>query len=166
MKSKVSSTSKLTWKSSLIELNKGRVTKTIESLYESGVKRLIDLAWIFPLKLQEIPKRQSYTLAQDGELFLGDGTIVSTKASPAFGRKGKGRVQLFNITVIVKEPNENNYLTLKWFNTYPNLQKKIKSLDYLTFLGEVKDFNGVLQIVNPTLDPKTRSRKYHSIPND
>lgn len=154
MKSKISNISKLSWKSNLVELNNGKSTKTIEALAEARIFSIFDLLWIFPLKLQIIPGVQSFANAEEGKLFLGEGQVVSAKAAPAFGRKGKGRVQLFNVTLIVKDPHENHYLTLKWFNAYPNLQKKIKDLEYVSFLGEVKSFNGTVQIINPTLDPK------------
>lgn len=154
MKSKASSINNLNWTSTLTDLNGSRETKTIQSLEEAGIKTIHDLAWIFPLRLQKLPELQNYSFVEDGKLFYGRGEVISFKAAPAFGRKGKGRVQLFNLSVVVKDPQENSYLTLKWFNTYPSIQSKLKNIDLLTFLGEARVSNGVKQIINPKIDPQ------------
>src|SRR5690606_5020490 len=115
MKSKASAISELTWKSSLISLNNGKSTKTIEALVEANIQSIFDLVWIFPLRLKDIPGMQNFSSAQDGALFLGEGQVINTKITPAFGKRGKGRVQLFNISLVVKDPADNHYLTLRWF---------------------------------------------------
>ena len=101
-----------------------------------------------------MPTISDFSNLEDGSLFLGHGKVINVKLVPAFGRKGKGRVQLFNATVVVKDVLSDQYLNLKWFNSYPGLKKQLESLDTFTFIGEVQDYKGILQIVNPKLNPK------------
>jgi ATP-dependent DNA helicase RecG len=154
MRSKQSNISNNHWDSSLEILNSSKKpSANILKLINGGVQTLKDLVWIFPLRIIDNPEISTFAELETGTLFKGKGTIVNIKKAPAYGRKGKGSIQLFNITVIVKDLYSHRFLTLKWFNTYPNIYKKIDSLTELEFLGEVQEFNGTLQIINPKLDP-------------
>jgi ATP-dependent DNA helicase RecG len=80
--------------------------------------------------------------------------MISINFTPAFGRRGKGKTQLFNATCVVKDLYSEKYLNLKWFNTYPSLKKQIEAFDSFSFMGAVSEYNGTLQIVNPKINPK------------
>lgn len=156
MKSKKLNTSKLNWDSSILELstNPKLPTKTIQSLYDHGFNRIRDLIWILPLRVQNIPEVENFSNIKTGLLFKGAGEIININLQPAFGKKGKNRVQLFNITVLVKDIHSDNFINLKWFNAYPSIKKQIEELDRVTFLGPVQVYNEAFQIINPSLNPK------------
>lgn len=149
------STSKLSWNSSLLELSRTRKPgQNLLKLYDSGVQQIKDLLWILPLRIQKMPRIKDFSFLEIDQLFFGHAKVISAKFTPAFGRRGKGKVQLFNATVVVKDMLSEKYLNLKWFNTYPGLQKQLSEVESFTFLGEVQDFKGTIQIVNPKINPK------------
>lgn len=148
----MSTNSELSWGSPLTSLTK--TSASLEKLQESGLHTITDLVWTLPLRINEIPKIKSFENAEIGKLFMGEGEVISSRITPAFGRKGKGRVQLFNATLVVKDKFSASYINLRWFNAYPNQRKQLAELKEVIFLGEVQDFNGALQVVNPKLDPK------------
>lgn len=155
MKLKRWNISNLTWDDSLLKLSPSKKPgQNILKLYDSGIKLIKDLLWILPLRVQSMPHVSSFSNLNEGSLFLGHGKIINIKLTPAFGRKGKGRVQLFNATVVVKDMLSDQYLNLKWFNSYPGLKKQLESLDSFTFMGEVQDYRGTVQIINPKINPK------------
>ena len=131
----------------------GKPTKTIEKLMEAGVETLEDLLWILPLRVQKVPAISSFNSMQVGKLFLGRGTKRHLKAYPAFGRKGKGRVQLFNITLLVQDSLSDELLSLRWFNSYPNIRKQLDQLDDFVFMGVVTENKGELSLTNPQINP-------------
>lgn len=154
MKSKNSSTNNILWSSSLKLLGtKNRPSKTILNLIDAGVKTVSDLIWIFPLRIQQMPKLSKFSQMEGEKLFLGTGSVISLNFSPAFNRNGRGKVQLFNATCVIKDNLSEQYISLKWFNTYPSLKKQLESYNDFTFLGTVQDYRGTLQIVNPRINP-------------
>ncbi len=154
MKSRVSNTNNLNWNSSLLELApSSKPSKTLEKLFNDGYKKIQDLLWVFPLRIQSAPKLSAFTELKMDELFLGAGTVISIHQTPSYGRRGKGRVTLFNASVIVKDQSSEKHLTLKFFNVYPSFRKQIESKESITFMGEVTEFRGTVQIVNPKINP-------------
>lgn len=88
-----------------------------------------------------------------GKLFLGRGIKRHMKAYPAFGRRGKGRVQLFNITLLVQDFKSDEILSLRWFNSYPNIRKQLDQLEDFIFMGVVTENKGELTMTNPQINP-------------
>jgi ATP-dependent DNA helicase RecG len=149
-------TSNSLWSKSICELssNPKKPTQSIEKLIASGLHTIEDLIWIFPLRIQEAPKIKAFNLYNLEELVLGEGTIISVSAAPAFGRRGKGRMQLFNLKAQVRDLHSCEILTLRFFNAYPNMVKSIKKDLNIKFMGKLQDYKGDIQIVNPKLNPK------------
>lgn len=154
MKWSLLSTSNLHWHSSLKQLYKSKPPKSIELLEKAGVHSLYDLLWIFPLRMQPAPDVAPFSQMEDKKVFLGKGSLVNLNITPAFGRRGKGNIQLFNADVIVQDSLSPKTITLKWFNTYPSFKNQFKPDMEFLFLGEVKEYRGQLQIVNPKINPK------------
>lgn len=146
----------LTWNSPLEALFKGRVPKTAEKLSNQGIKTIKDLIWIFPLRVQTSPVIKKFSHAVVGQLFKGQGRVISCQITPAFKGRGqvaygKGRVPLFRCKLIVESYDDKDHLTLTWFNVYPNLKKKIEAMEDIEFLGVVSEFQGRKQIANPKI---------------
>ena len=153
-KSRVSNTSKLTWESSLLDLSKtSRIPKNLQKLYDYGILRVRDLLWIAPLHVQKKPTLKSFDHLHVGELFLGKAKLINLKLTPAYARKGKTKVQLFNVQAVIKDLLSENYLTLRWFNAYPNIKKQLENLDEFSFMAEISDFKGTLQAITPQINP-------------
>ncbi len=152
MKSKESNTSELNWSSSLTALSKKNQTPLyLAKLNDARVFTLSDLLWIFPLRVQNAPKLQSFSSYQIGSLVLGEGNVVSVRSKVQFGRKGKGRSQLFQIDCLIKDKKSENYLLLKWFNAYPSQVKSLKSKKDFFFQGELTTYQDQVQIINPQI---------------
>lgn len=165
MKSKVSNTNKLSLSSSITQLaaNPKRPTKTIEKLLENGITTINDLLWITPLHIQKTPQIEPFDKIKVDSLFKGIAKVVNINAYPAYGRKGKGRVQLFNMQVTVQDlKSPNSLLTLRWFNAYPGIKKKIDTIGEFIFLGKVEDYKGTLQIINPKIIDESIANKEES----
>lgn len=157
MKSNQSNINNLTWESSILELSPSKPSQNILKLHKAGVTTILDLLWLLPLRVIKEPESLPFTNLIPDELFKGEGQIINIKMTPAFGRRGKKSIQLFNASVVIKDLHSSTYLTLKWFNCYPGLKKQLESHEKISFLGKVSEFKGVLQIVNPTLNPTKRS---------
>ncbi len=153
--------SKLNLQSSLTSLNKGRSTKSIEKLIASGIQTIEDLFWIIPLSIKSLPKLNSFKFAQASHLFLGRGEALHTENKP--GKSfGKGKIPLKNISLTIRDLYSSEIMTLKWFNAYPSLAKKIGLLKRLEFKGPVSLFQNKLQIINPEVEeigPDCHTRK-------
>lgn len=146
---------KINWESSILELSKTkRIPKNLQLLFDSGIRSIRDLIWIIPLKVQKAPKLSSFSQIVVNELFLGHAKVINTKISPSSNNKSRSKVQLFNVQLVVKDLISDNYLTLKWFNAYPNIIKELKEKDEFTFLATISDYKGSFQAINPKLDPK------------
>jgi ATP-dependent DNA helicase RecG len=145
------STNNLNLYSSIKDLYPRLTSVTQKKYEEAGIKTIFDLIHILPLHVEINPEIKSFDHLVENMLFKGKAKILNIQAYPAFRRFGKGRVQLFNMTVIVQDTFSSKTLTLKWFNAYPNLPKKLKSIEEMIFIGKVQNFKGVLQIINPEI---------------
>lgn len=155
MKSKVSSTNSLAWNDSLLKLApRGKPSKSLEKLHQSGIHTIYDLLWLLPLRAQEIPDLQDFSQIVIGEIFVGKAKIININFTPAYGKKGKSRVQLFNASVTVQDLLGHSQMTLKWFNAYPSLKNQLSELKEFVFLGVPSEYKGSLQITNPKINPK------------
>ena len=146
----------LNWNSSIANLssNPKRPTKTILKLISNNILSIEELVWILPLRVMEIPQTKAFNDMKVNSLFKGEGKVLDINLSPAFGKRGKNKIQLFNVTVNIKDLNSGLNLNLKWFNAYPNIKNQLESLTTFTFLGTVQEFQNNLQIINPELNPK------------
>lgn len=158
MKSTTSSSSKkksleLTWSSTIEDLLSKKSQKTTEKLNAHGIYTLNDLLWIFPLRVIELPEIQDFGRIQDGMIFIGRGKIINMQARPNFRIRGKGRAMLYNIAVTIKDIYSDQYLTLRWFNTYGSVKQKLEKLDLIEFMGEASFFANKAQVVNPETFP-------------
>lgn len=152
MKSKTSSTSDINWNSPLNVLTSGRKpSPTIEKLIDAGVATLLDLLWILPLRINKMPGFRPFREAELNQYFKGSGKIIHAEVKPAFGRRGKGNILLYNGYVVVKDDLSPETLALRWFNLYPNQKKQIESLDHISFLGQVQEYKAQKQITNPQI---------------
>ena len=159
MKSSTSNTSSLSWDSSIESLAKTKKpSPTILKLQEGGITVLSDLLWLLPLRIHKTPSNQAFKEAHLNQYFKGSGRIIHTEVRPAFGRKGKGNILLYNGYIIVKDDLSQENMSLRWFNLYPNQKKQIESLEHITFLGEVQEYKAQKQVINPqilsTLEPE------------
>ncbi len=143
------------WNQSILVLAKNKKpSQSLLKLEDGGIKTLLDLVWLFPLRLQKAPKVSDFNKINDDQLFFGRGKVINIRFTPAFGKRGKRGIQLFNCTCVVKDIFSEKYLNLKWFNTYPSLKKQLEALEEFSFLGQVSLFQGSFQIINPTINPK------------
>ncbi|MBH47966.1 MAG: hypothetical protein CME71_07315 [Halobacteriovorax sp.] len=126
-----------------------RVTKTIEALESTGVASIFDLMWLLPLRVHKVPPIQPISMAKDNTYFRGSGKVASFQSRPNFRAKGKNRVALSNLTIIVCDRDNQESIQLKWFNCYPSVVQKLQSLDSISFAGVIQSFQGNLQIVSP-----------------
>jgi ATP-dependent DNA helicase RecG len=152
---------KLSLQSSLIDLNKGKTTKSIDKLIQTGIKNVEDLLWILPLSVLELPKLNSFQHAKTSQLFLGYGKILHIDSRPGKSY-GRGNIPLLNITATVQDCFSDKTISLKWFNAYPSIIKKVNSFTKLEFEGLISQFQGQLQIVNPIIRERiiTESGEY------
>ncbi len=162
MKSKTSSTAELSWTSSLEQLTQGRrPSPTIEKLSAIGIRSIIDLLWILPLRINKMPSLMPFREARLEEFFKGAGKVLHVDVKPAFGRRGKGNILLYNAHMVIKDDQSLETLSLRWFNVYPNQKKQIEGLDQVVFLGLVQEFKAQRQVINPQLiDPNAASAAY------
>jgi ATP-dependent DNA helicase RecG len=153
MKLSPSSTSKLSWSSSVSSLFRGGKSKVADQLFAAGYKSLEDLLWIAPLKIHLVPPIKSFEYFKEGEVFRGAGEIISHQTRPNFRARGKGRALLQNILIVVKDLNSKEIIHLRWFNAYGSINQKIKCHEKIIFTGQLQLYNGLFQIVNPEFMP-------------
>lgn len=125
----------------------------MEKLIKVGIETIEDLLWVMPLRVQKVPGIRPFSEIEVQKLFLGKGKITQLNFYPAFGRKGKGRVQLFNANVLVKDSLSENFIRLRWFNAYPNIKKQLEQLNEFVFLGTPTDAKDEIIIANPQINP-------------
>lgn len=155
MSSKKSNTNEIAWESPLERLSsKSGPSQSVLKLKNAGYNRVKDLLWILPLRLQDAPVLSPFSKMKEGALFLGSGILLGSRFTPAFKRRGKGGAQLFNATLTVKDEFSDELIDLKFFNTYPNFKKSVETKSTFNFMGQVGNYKGRPQIVNPKLDPK------------
>lgn len=125
-------------------------TKTIEKLNGANIHTVRDLLWCFPLRAYPTPPLQDFSQLEEDILFKGEGIIQGVKVTPSFQR-GKGRVNLCNITANVKDVNSPLTILLQWFNTYPNMRTKLQGMQgsEICFMGKPGTYREQFQIVNP-----------------
>ncbi len=128
-----------------------RKTKTYQALKDAGVDILEQLIYVFPKRLDWIPDAKSFADLEENAIFKGRGIIKDVKSVPQYYSKRRGKTLLKNLTVIVEDLESDSLLTLRWFNSYPQLEKKLLDLEEITFFGKVGKYKGKFQIINPTL---------------
>jgi ATP-dependent DNA helicase RecG len=152
MKSKISSSAEVGWSSPLSALGNGKKpSPTIDKLIEAGLHSVEDLLWILPLRIHKMPKPQPFREAVLNQYFKGSGKILHVDIKPAFGRRGKGNILLYNGYVVIKDDLSPETLSLRWFNLYPNQKKQIEGLEHINFLGQVQEFKAQKQVINPQI---------------
>jgi len=152
MKSSLSDSTELTWDSPIESLAKSKKpSPTLEKLAEAGINKISDLLWILPLRIHKSPAPAAFREAQFDQFFRGSGKVIHAEIRPAFGRRGKGNILLYNGYVVLKDDLSNESMGLRWFNLYPNQKKQIESLERIHFLGQVQEFKAQKQIINPQI---------------
>ena len=152
MKSKTSSTAEFSWNSPLDALTSGRKpSPTIEKLKEAGLVTILDLLWLLPLRIHKTPSFQAFREAQLNQFFKGSGKVIHVDIKPAFGRRGKGNILLYNGHVVLKDDLSHESISLRWFNLYPNQKKQIESLPHISFMGQVQEYKAQKQVINPQI---------------
>jgi len=152
MKSSLSNTTELNWDSPIESLGSSKKpSPTLEKLSEAGVKKISDLLWILPLRIHKSPALSPFREAQLDEFFRGSGKVIHVEIRPAFGRRGKGNILLYNGFVVLKDNLSSESMSLRWFNLYPNQKKQIESLEQINFLGQVQEFKAQKQVINPQI---------------
>lgn len=162
MKSKKSNTFDISWQSPLSILTSGKKpSPTIEKINEAGIQTLLDLVWILPLRIYKMPIFRPFREAQIDQFFKGSGKVLHVEVKPAFGRRGKGNILLYNGYIVLKDHLSQESIGLRWFNLYPNQKKQLESLNDLAFLGQVQEFKAQKQIINPQIiDPESHTNPY------
>ena len=107
--------------------------------------------WVLPLRVHKIPQVQPLGMASDGKYFRGKGKVISFQSRPNFRARGKGRVPLNNLTIVLMDESDRQTIQLKWFNCYPSVVQKMKAMNELIFSGVVQSFQGTLQVVSPEI---------------
>jgi ATP-dependent DNA helicase RecG len=152
MKSSLSNIHDINWESSLDRLLGNRKpSPTMTKLMEGGVKNISDLIWILPLRIFKTPGAAPFRDAIINQYFRGSGKVLNVQIQPAFGRRGKGNILLYNGYVVVKDDLSPETISLRWFNLYPNQKKQIESLDHIHFLGQLQEYKAQKQIINPQI---------------
>ncbi len=150
--SKTSNIAEISWASPIQDLVRGKKpSPTIEKLMSAGVSTTRELLWILPLRINKIPDLRPFNEAIINQFFKGSGKVIQFEIKPAFGRRGKGNILLFNGYVVIKDTLSHETLILRWFNLYPNQKKQIESLVQINFIGQVQEFNTQKQIINPQI---------------
>ena len=152
MKSSPSNIPEINWDSP-IEILSGskRPSPTLLKLKEAGLTTLSDLLWILPLRINKTPSPAPFREAQFDHFFRGSGKVIHVEIRPAFGRRGKGNILLYNGFVVLKDDLSQETISLRWFNLYPNQKKQIESLEQIQFLGQVQEYKAQKQIINPQI---------------
>jgi ATP-dependent DNA helicase RecG len=150
MKSSLSNTTELSWGDPIDSLSRGKKpSPTLEKLAAAGIKKISDLLWILPLRIHKTPPPSPFREAILNQYFRGSGKVIHVEVKPAFGRRGKGNILLFNGYAVVVDSLSQESLSLRWFNLYPNQKKQIEALEHIDFLGKVEEFKAQKQIINP-----------------
>lgn len=152
MKSSTLSTSSIDWNSPIQDLAKGKKpSPTLEKLADAGINKIADLLWILPLRINKTPPPAAFRDAILNQFFRGSGKVIHVEIRPAFGRRGKGNILLYNGFLVLKDDLSQETMSLRWFNLYPNQKKQIESLDHIHFMGQVQDYKAQKQVINPQI---------------
>ena len=161
MKSSISNTAEINWDSPILALATGKKpSPTLEKLYESGFQKISDLLWVLPLRIHKTPSLECFREAQLNSFFRGSGKVLHAEIRPAFGRRGKGNILLYNGFVVLKDDLSSETISLRWFNLYPNQKKQIEALEHIHFLGQVQEFKAQKQIINPQILTSSETSPY------
>jgi ATP-dependent DNA helicase RecG len=152
-KSKSKNSKTLSWSSPLEDLLSKNSTSTIEKLNSAKIFTLLDLLWVFPLRIVELPPTRSFSYLEQDKIFIGKAKVLNIQARPNFRARGKGRALLYNIVVYVKDLYSEQIITLKWFNCYSSVKDKISKCDLIEFLGTPTQFQNQWQITNSDFYP-------------
>lgn len=152
MKSSPSDTIDINWGSPITSLARAkRPSPTLEKLSEAGIREIENLLWILPLRIHKSPGPSPFREALIDQYFRGSGKVIHVEIRPAFGRRGKGNILLYNGFVVLKDDLSAESLSLRWFNLYLNQKKQIESLERISFMGQVQEFKAQKQIINPQI---------------
>lgn len=152
MKSSPSNTTELNWGDPIESLSRGKKpSPTLEKLAVAGIQKISDLLWILPLRIHKSPPPRPFREAILDQFFRGSGKVIHVEVKPAFGRRGKGNILLYNGYAVVVDDLSQESLSLRWFNLYPNQKKQIEVLEHINFLGQVQEFKAQKQIINPQI---------------
>jgi RecG-like helicase len=135
----------------------GKKSKNIQKLSKAGINTFLDALWILPIRLYLEPETSSFVNAKQQKWFKGSGKVISVNANE-MRRIRKIRLALATVTAVIKDKHSGQILNLKWFNQYPSQVQKIKSLEEITFVGELTSYNGISQIINPEITTLESSR--------
>ena len=150
MKSSLSDSTDLNWDSPIESLSRGKKpSPTFEKLTAAGIQKISDLLWILPLRIHKTPSLGPFREAIINQFFRGSGKVIHVEVKPAFGRRGKGNILLYNGYAVVVDDLSQESLSLRWFNLYPNQKKQIEVLEHVNFVGKVEEFKAQKQIINP-----------------
>jgi ATP-dependent DNA helicase RecG len=149
MKSSILSTANIGWDSSLLSLSQTKKPSAfLEKFHEAGFNKVSDLLWLLPLRIDQTPSLLPFRNAELNKYFRGSGKVIHVEIKPAFGRRGKGNILLYNGFAVVKDDLSPESISLRWFNLYPNQKKQIESLQNLKFIGMVQEYKAQKQIIN------------------
>jgi ATP-dependent DNA helicase RecG len=151
MRSRTSSTSSLSWNSPLSDLSGKKPSPSILKLVEAGVETLYDLLWVLPLRVHKMPPAQPFSEAELNQYIKASGKVLHVDIKPAFGRRGKGNILLYNGYIVVKDDLSSETMSLRWFNLYPNQKKQIEQLDHILFIGQVQEYKAQKQVIAPQI---------------
>ncbi|HXH73365.1 MAG TPA: ATP-dependent DNA helicase RecG [Bacteriovoracaceae bacterium] len=151
MQSKTLNTAELSWHSPLTSLSGKTPSPTVLKLVDAGISTLHQLLWILPLRIHKMPSLQPFSEAQLNQYIKGSGKVLHVDIKPAFGRRGKGNIMLFNGYIVVKDDLSSETMSLRWFNLYPNQKKQIEGLEKITFLGMCQEYKAQKQVINPQI---------------
>jgi len=152
MKSSPLNTSELNWDSPILSLTGSKKpSPTLAKIVDAGLTKMSDLLWILPLRIHKTPPPSSFREAQINQFFRGSGKVIHVEIRPAFGRRGKGNILLYNGFVVIKDELSSETMSLRWFNLYPNQKKQIEGLEHIHFLGQVQDYKAQKQVINPQI---------------
>lgn len=131
-------------------------SKTLQNLKLAGLQTVYDILWVLPLRLEKIPPLQNFSTIVEGHYFRGVGHVKNIQKRSNPNVRGKGKIPLQNVSVIIKDFYSDRFVTLRWFNSYPSITKKIEESEFVAFLGKIQDYNGITQVVNPDITPITQ----------
>jgi ATP-dependent DNA helicase RecG len=97
----------------------------------------------------KMPVLKKFSNAEVDSIFTGVGKVISVRSLPSFKGRGKGKAQLLNISVIVKDHFSSRTLEIKWFNAYGSISQKFEKSEYIKFTGSIQEYQGAIQVVNP-----------------
>ena len=151
-KSNPSNSKRIEWSSPLSALFSAKGGATLDGLLEAQFRKVEDLLWIFPLRIEELPPVRPFAYASEGLLFKGQGKILNVQSRANFWAKGRRGALLQNVSVHVKDLHSEEILLLRYFNCYSSVVQKLKGLELIEFSGEVTMGKGEKYLANPQCD--------------